>query len=370
MLTGIDVLRANGFAELKGLNVGLVTNHTGRARDGATTIDLLAAAPGMKLVALFSPGARHPRHPRLVGAFVGRREDRPHDSFALRGHPAADARDADRHRRDGDRSAGHRRALLHLHDDDGLRHGGGGETEDRVSSSSTGQIRSAASRSKGPALDETALGFTGYMTQMPIRPALTLGELAKLFNDERKIGANLTVDRDAQLGARRVVRRNRAAVDQPVAEHAHDERGDAVSGHRRASRARTCRSAAAPTRRSSTSARRGSTAPILAETLNARQIPGVRFYPVTFTPASSKFAKEECHGVFILITDRDAVRPVRVGVEIASALLQALPGPAADRSRPRRLFGSTDGLRQAQGRRGSGRRLPPPGRPPKPGGGC
>ena len=71
---------------------------------------------------------------------------------------------------------------------------------------------------------------------------------------------------------------------------------------------------------------------VLAETLNARQIPGVRFYPVTFTPASSKFAKEECHGVFILITDRDAVRPVRVGVEIASALLQALPGPAGDRS--------------------------------------
>ena len=43
--TGIDVLRASGFAALKGLKVGLVTNHTGRARDGAATIDLLAAAP-------------------------------------------------------------------------------------------------------------------------------------------------------------------------------------------------------------------------------------------------------------------------------------------------------------------------------------
>ena len=55
VLTGIDVLRADGFKALAGLRVGLLTNHTGRARDGAATIDLLAAAPGVKLVALFSP---------------------------------------------------------------------------------------------------------------------------------------------------------------------------------------------------------------------------------------------------------------------------------------------------------------------------
>ncbi len=55
---GIDVLRADGFALLKGKRIGLVTNHTGRARDGATTIDLLhdsSAATGTPLVALFSP---------------------------------------------------------------------------------------------------------------------------------------------------------------------------------------------------------------------------------------------------------------------------------------------------------------------------
>ena len=36
VLTGIDVLRAERFARLRGKRVGLVTNHTGRARDGAT----------------------------------------------------------------------------------------------------------------------------------------------------------------------------------------------------------------------------------------------------------------------------------------------------------------------------------------------
>src|SRR5688500_17149055 len=37
VLSGIDVLRAEGFALLRGKRVGLITNHTGRARDGATT---------------------------------------------------------------------------------------------------------------------------------------------------------------------------------------------------------------------------------------------------------------------------------------------------------------------------------------------
>jgi uncharacterized protein YbbC (DUF1343 family) len=60
---------------------------------------------------------------------------------------------------------------------------------------------------------------------------------------------------------------------------------------------------------------------MLASTLNARAMPGVSFYPVAFTPAAgAKLEGQLCHGVFILVTDRDALRPVRVGVEIASAL--------------------------------------------------
>ncbi|HEX6973552.1 MAG TPA: serine hydrolase, partial [Vicinamibacterales bacterium] len=55
VVTGIDSLRASGFAILKGKKVGLVTNHTGRARDGATTIDLIHQAKDVTLVRLFSP---------------------------------------------------------------------------------------------------------------------------------------------------------------------------------------------------------------------------------------------------------------------------------------------------------------------------
>jgi len=49
------VLKADGFKLLRGRNVGLVTNHTGRARTGEATIDLLAGLKDVTLVALFSP---------------------------------------------------------------------------------------------------------------------------------------------------------------------------------------------------------------------------------------------------------------------------------------------------------------------------
>src|SRR5260370_10421249 len=53
--TGIDVLEAQKFAPLRGKHVGLITNHTGLDFQGRTTIEVLSRAPGMHLVALFSP---------------------------------------------------------------------------------------------------------------------------------------------------------------------------------------------------------------------------------------------------------------------------------------------------------------------------
>lgn len=52
---GIDVLLTDSLGMLSGKRVGLITNHTGRDREGRRTIDLLFRAPGVKLVALFGP---------------------------------------------------------------------------------------------------------------------------------------------------------------------------------------------------------------------------------------------------------------------------------------------------------------------------
>ena len=92
--TGIDVLRAEGFARLKGRRVGLVTNHTGRAADGTPTIDLLVGAAGPHARRAVQPGARHSRHRRRGRPVVEGREDGPGHPLALRRDAASDRRDA------------------------------------------------------------------------------------------------------------------------------------------------------------------------------------------------------------------------------------------------------------------------------------
>jgi uncharacterized protein YbbC (DUF1343 family) len=81
----------------------------------------------------------------------------------------------------------------------------------------------------------------------------------------------------------------------------------------------------------------------LADAMNARALPGIRFYPVRFTPTSSKYAREACQGVFMVVTDRSALRPVRLGLELA-AMLQKLYGVRYELDAAERLFGSKDGL--------------------------
>jgi uncharacterized protein YbbC (DUF1343 family) len=59
--------------------------------------------------------------------------------------------------------------------------------------------------------------------------------------------------------------------------------------------------------------------------LNARQIPGVRFVPVTFTPTSSNYSGQPCHGVNIILTDREFLEAPELGMELAAALLKLYP---------------------------------------------
>ncbi len=64
----------------------------------------------------------------------------------------------------------------------------------------------------------------------------------------------------------------------------------------------------------------------LAAVLSTRKIAGVTFTPIHFTPASSTFAGERCGGVRIALTDRDALAPVALGIEVAVALRDLHPG--------------------------------------------
>ena len=114
-LNGIDVLEREKFAPLKGLRVGLITNHTGQDRDRNPTIDLLRNAPGVELKALFSPehGIRGAVDEK-VGDSVDQKTGLP--VYSLYGATIqADAGTTQGPGRAGVRHPGHRLPVLHLH---------------------------------------------------------------------------------------------------------------------------------------------------------------------------------------------------------------------------------------------------------------
>jgi uncharacterized protein YbbC (DUF1343 family) len=177
---------------------------------------------------------------------------------------------------------------------------------------------------------------------MPIRHGLTMGELARLFNGENKIGADLTV----------------VEVSNWDRDYWFDETGSPwinPSPNMRNLIQATVYPGIGAIETTNISVGRGTDTPFeqvgapwingpeLSDALNARRIPGVRFYPVRFTPTSSKYAGEPCQGVFIIVTDRLALRPVRLGIEIA-AQLHRLYGAKFELDAAERLFGSRDGL--------------------------
>jgi uncharacterized protein YbbC (DUF1343 family) len=344
VLTGIDVLRAEGFALLKGKRVGLITNHTGRARDGATTIDLLHSSStpqGHTLVALFSP--EHGIRGVLEASVPSTKDEktglpihslygetrRPTDAM-LKGIDVLviDLQDI------GARFYTYTTTMAYVMEEAAKR-----KIPvivlDRPNPIGGFQI-------EGPALDKSELGFTGYFPAMPVRHGMTLGELATLFNRENAIGADLTVvamknwRRDAWFDQTGVPWINPSPNMRNLVQATVYPGIGAFEG-------------------TNISVGRGTDTPFeqigapwidgvqLAEALNARAIPGISFYPVRFTPAASKYAGEECQGIFMVVTDREALRPVRTGVEIA-AMLHKLYGAKFDVDAAARLFGSKEGL--------------------------
>jgi uncharacterized protein YbbC (DUF1343 family)/CubicO group peptidase (beta-lactamase class C family) len=324
-LAGIDVLAAESFGRLRGKRVGLVTNQTGRSRTGASTIDLLASATDVKLVTLFSPehGIRGQLDQENVASSRDDKTGLPiHSLYGTTRRPTdamlqgidtlvVDLQDV------GVRFYTYSTTMAYVLEEAAKRHLPV-VVLDRPDPVNGFDI-------EGPLLDASAVSFIGYMP-MPVRHGLTMGELARLYNGENHIGADLTV----------VAMKNWRRDDW------FDETSLPwfnPSPNMRNLVAATLYPGVGALEYSNISVGRGTDTPFeqlgapwidgpaLSAALNAHELPGVRFYPVTFTPAAGqKFGGEECHGVFLIVTDRDRLRPVRVGVEIAAALVKAYGG--------------------------------------------
>jgi uncharacterized protein YbbC (DUF1343 family)/CubicO group peptidase (beta-lactamase class C family) len=320
VLTGIDVLQRDGFKQLEGRRIALITNHTGRDREGRSTVDVLAAAKNIKLVALFAPehGLRG-----LEDTNVGDTRDEK------TGLPVYSLYDKDRRRptaemlRDAD-------TIVFDIQDIGARFY-------TYITTCAYAMEEAARRHlrfvvldrpnpingydiEGPLADaeltaQPSFSFTSYHP-IPVRYGMTIGELAMLFNKERNINADLQVIK--MEGWRR----------------ADFFDGTTLTWVNPSPNMRSLTEALlypgiGLLETTNLSVGRGTDTPFeiigapwmdgrkLAEELNLAGLAGVRFVPIRFTPRSSKFANEECSGVNIIITDRGSFRPVATGIHIA-----------------------------------------------------
>jgi uncharacterized protein YbbC (DUF1343 family)/CubicO group peptidase (beta-lactamase class C family) len=322
VLTGIDVLERDNFKQLAGLRLGLVTNHTGRNREGRQTIDVLNKAAGVKLVALFSPehGIRGVADENISDS---KDEATGLPIYSLYGETrrpkAEQLKDLD--------------ALVYDIQDVGARF--------YTYISTLGYVLEEAAKVKlpvfvldrpnpiggvdveGPVADSDKLSFISYHT-IPTRHGLTVGELAQLFNRQRNIGADLRVIK--MEGWRRSMwfdETNLTWIN--------------PSPNMRSLTEATLYPGVGLLETTNVSVGRGTDTPFevvgapwiqgdkLADYLNQRGIPGVRFVPLRFTPKTSVFKDEQCGGVNIIITDRVAFRPLLTGVEMALALRSLYP---------------------------------------------
>ncbi len=323
VLAGIDVLQRDGFRPLQGRRVGLITNHTGVNRAGIGTARLLKEAPGVQLVALFSPehgprgeldvtGIPDSRDPQTgVPVFSLYGKTRRPTAEMLQGIDSLvfDVQDVGARFYTYVTTMGYAMQAAARHK---LRF----VVLDRPNP--TGAIDAA-----GPVLDPGRESFVAFHP-IAVRHGMTVGELARMFNDELRLGLDLVVIRVEGW-------RRQDFFD------ATGLRWINPSPNMRSLRAAILYPGVCLLEPTNVSVGRGTDTPFelfgapwldgprLAGELSRSGLPGIRFEPVTFTPTSSVFEGRQCGGVKMVLTDRQAIEPMRVGVTIAYHLRRQHP---------------------------------------------
>jgi len=317
VLTGLDVLADQKFAMLSGHSVGLVTNQTGVDMRGRRAIDLIANAPGVRLQAIFTP-----EHGLMGQADT----DVPHGRDAATGKPiwslygvtrrptpamlkditllVFDIQDV------GARYYTYLATLVYVMEE---------AAKQRIPVLVLDRPNPINGRIvEGPLMDPDLQSFTAPHP-IPVRTGLTIGEFGKLAAAERKIPVSLTVvplvgwERDRWF----------------------DETGLPwvnPSPNIRSVTQALLYSGVGLLEATNLSVGRGTDLPFevigapwieprgLAEALNRQGLRGVRFDPIWFTPTADVYASTSCGGVRIVVTDREAIRPVTVAFALARTL--------------------------------------------------
>ena len=330
--TGIDVLEATHFAALhptKGggpRSIGLLTNQTGLDAEGRRTIDVLAGVPGISLDAIFSP--EHGVTGTLDTTDVKNAKD---EATGISVYSVYGGKDSAR--RPPIEILKRLDAVVIDLADAGVRF--------YTYETTMGYFLEAAAKAgievvvldrpnpitgslvEGPVSEEGRESFTNYSAE-PVRHGMTMGELARMFNAERQIGARLTVvpmegwQRGDWFDSTGVAWVNPSPNLRDLNEATVYPGVGMVEG-------------------ANVSVGRGTDTPFevvgapwikgreFAAYLNARAIQSVRFVPVSFTPSSSNYAGERCEGVNLVVLDRNLLDATEIGIELASALHKLYP---------------------------------------------
>jgi uncharacterized protein YbbC (DUF1343 family) len=325
--TGIDVLIENGFFELQGKRLGLITNHTGRARDGRLTADILIDTPSLQLKALFAP-----EH-----GFLGKSEENAISSDTYRGVPvkslyaggiagmrlkAEDLKDLD--------------AVVFDIQDIGARF--------YTYLASMGMALEECAKAKipfivldrpnpingedveGPILEDLSLRqvtSTAYFP-VPIRHGMTAGEIAIFHNEEVKHPGLQVIK---MKGWKRKLWWDQTRLPWiPTSPNMPDIEAATLYpgiGNFEASNIAVGRGTPIPFRWIGAP---WMDAEYVVKRMKKAGLHGVHFSTQEFTPGKSVFAGALCRGVKIRITDREALNPVEVFVHLAAALRDRHPG--------------------------------------------
>src|SRR5579863_1867886 len=339
---GIDVLEEHGFDVLKAAegkkHIGLVTNQTGLDASGKRTIDVLAQAPGVSLDAIFSP--EHGVTGTLDTTDINNSKDAASGVPVYSVYGATDAA-----RRPPPEVLRTLDAIVFDIQDAGTRF--------YTYETTLGYFLEAAAQAgieivvldrpdpitgsfvQGPGTDTGHESFTNYWT-VPVRHGMTMGELAKMFNAERNINAKLTVvpmegwQRGDWFDSTGLEWVNPSPNLRSVTEAALYPGVALIEG-------------------TNVSVGRGTDSPFelvgapwikskeFAAYLNGREIPGVRFVPITFTPASAVYTGLACPGVNVVLSDRNGLDAPELGIELAAALHKLYPSDFKIERMPDRL---------------------------------
>jgi uncharacterized protein YbbC (DUF1343 family) len=323
--TGLDVLQADHYSVLDGKRVGVVTNPTGVDRSLEALPELIARAPNVTLAAILGP--EHGVRGQVAA-----------------GHEVRDSRDGrtgvpvyslyGKVRRPTREMLGGIEALLFDMQDTGVRAYTYISTlkEVLVAAGDTGTevwvldrpVPINGSVVEGPMLEDGFQSFVGCH-EIPLRHGLTIGEFARMVNEELELGASLHVV--PMQGYKRGSFQEASGLhwvkpspNIPTVDTAIVYAGmvliEGINLSEGRGTPRPFHWTGAPWIDAAT----------LAAELNALRLPGCTFLPVSFTPSASKYRGETCFGVDVRITDRDVYRSVTVAIALIQTVKRLYPG--------------------------------------------